>query len=399
MPKGEKRQTLLENLIYIIIWLTLLLTPVIENYYTHSEAKWDEVLRVWKMLVPFLALFLIHNYILIPLFLLRKRYWGYFPLLLITIGFVYILHAAWKPPGPQMNRHPQREMQDNRSQHRFPPRDTTRFNPENRGDIMPPPMRPQGENHSPLRPERTEDRRPDFFRKPFLMIPYANVLFMIILVIGLNLAIKLLFKSLRDDHRMKELERHNLQTELDYLKHQINPHFFMNTLNNIHALIDIDTEKAKETVLELSKMMRYLLYDSSQESLPLKNEVQFITNYIELMRIRYTDEIEIHLSVPHEIPNVQIPPLLFISFIENAFKHGISYQHESFIHISMEIKDHELQFLVVNSSFNNADKQSKGVGLDNIRKRLHLLYKDDYTLEIRDNDNQFHVFLIIPLPL
>lgn len=382
MPKGEKRQAVLENLIYIIIWLTLFLTPVIDNYYTHSDPGWNEVFRVWRMSAPFFILFLIHNYILVPLFLLRKRYWGYFPLLLITIGLVYTLHAAWRPANPQMNRLPQREM--------------PRFNPENRGDFMPPP-RPQGENRPHLMPGQAEDRRPEFLRKPLLMLPYANVLFMIILVIGLNLAIKLLFKSLRDDHRMKELERHNLQTELDYLKHQINPHFFMNTLNNIHALIDIDTEKAKETVLELSKMMRYLLYDSSQESLPLKNEVHFITNYIELMRIRYTDEIDIHLSVPHEIPNVQIPPLLFISFIENAFKHGVSYQHQSFIHISMEIKDDELQFLVVNSSFNHADKQTKGVGLDNIRKRLQLLYKDNYTLEIRDQENKYHVLLIIPL--
>lgn len=395
MRKGEKRQALLENLIYGIIWLTLFLVPLIENYYTHSEARWEEVLRVWKMLTPFLAFFLVHNYLLLPFFLLRKRYWGYFPLLLITIGCVYCIHSLWRPPGPQNNRPPQRELPVERLQHRFPPRDTTHFNPEERDALMPPPRWQQRDN--PQRPN--DDRRPEFFRRPFFMLPYANVLFMVILVLGLNLAIKLLFKSLRDDHRMKELERHNLQTELDYLKHQINPHFFMNTLNNIHALIDIDTEKAKETVIELSKMMRYLLYDSSLAALPLRNEIHFISNYIELMRIRYTDEIEIHLSVPEDVPNVQIPPLLFISFIENAFKHGISYQQESFVHISMEIRNGELQFLVANSSFKNADKQTKGVGLENIRKRLQLLYKDNYTLEIRESDNQYHVLLIIPLPL
>ena len=115
---------------------------------------------------------------------------------------------------------------------------------------------------------------------------------------GLNMGIKLLYRSLRDEQQMEELKRQNLQAEMDYLRYQINPHFFMNTLNNIHALIDIDTEYAKSAVIELSKMMRYVLYESGSETISLKKDIQFIENYIELMRIRYDSSIDICLDYP-----------------------------------------------------------------------------------------------------
>ena len=171
----------------------------------------------------------------------------------------------------------------------------------------------------------------------------------------------------------------------------------MNTLNNIHALIDLDTEKAKETVLELSKMMRYVLYDATQPTLPLAKEIAFLDNYIGLMKLRYTDQVEIGVSLPEEIPNIQIPPLLFISFLENAFKHGISYRRKSFIHLSMEVKENEIECLVINSSFNNATEQHKGIGLENVKKRLRLLYDNDYTLDIQSENNEYRVLLIIPI--
>ena len=116
---------------------------------------------------------------------------------------------------------------------------------------------------------------------------------------------------------------------MDYLKFQINPHFFMNTLNNIHALIDIDTEYAKNAVIELSKMMRYVLYESGREIISLNRDIQFVQNYIGLMRIRYTDAVDIRVEYPHDLsPQVSIPPLLLIVFVENAFKHGISPKEE-----------------------------------------------------------------------
>lgn len=112
---------------------------------------------------------------------------------------------------------------------------------------------------------------------------------------------------------LKELEHQHLQSELQYLKYQINPHFFMNTLNNIHALVDIDTGKAKSTIVELSKLMRYVLYEASNKTILLSREIQFLENYVTLMSLRYPDRVSIEKNFPLEVPEVQIPPLLFVS--------------------------------------------------------------------------------------
>lgn len=363
MGKGEKRQYLLENLIYLIIWLIIFMMPFIEERFNSDVTfEWQDIFRIWKTILPFFILFIINNYILIPYLLIPKKMLLYLVATIALMGAIYPLRTYMMPKMAEMER-------------RIPP------------DI------------------RREDRVPRFDRPaprpPFRLHPrmflLLNFLLITFLVIGLNIAVKLLFKSLRDDHKLKELERHNLQTELEYLKHQINPHFFMNTLNNIHALIDIDTEKAKETVIELSKMMRYVLYDATQPRLPLTKEIQFLNNYIELMSIRYTDKVDIQVSFPEAVPDVMIPPLLFISFVENAFKHGISYRQQSFISLKMEITGNDLHCRIINSSFDKTNGQIQGVGLDNARKRLRLLYGDNYTLQINSNGGKHDVLLVIPL--
>ncbi|GGJ88276.1 sensor histidine kinase [Parabacteroides faecis] len=376
MEKQERRQKLLENLIYLIIWVVILVSPLLEHKYNGETINWNDIFRAWKMIAPFFILFLINNYVLIPFLLIRKKSWLYLLFSLLTVCLIFALNpfVKLKRPGG-MEKHPPREFMMNR-----PPKEE-----------MPGPKFPMEKE-----PPR-QAMRPPMWQMPGMISPMVNFILTAILVLGLNVAIKLLFKSIRDEHRMKELEKHTLQTELEYLKHQINPHFFMNTLNNIHALIDLDTEKAKETVLELSKMMRYVLYDATQPTLPLAKEIAFLDNYIGLMKLRYTDQVEIGVSLPEEIPNVQIPPLLFISFLENAFKHGISYRRKSFIHLSMKVKENEIECLVINSSFNNATEQHKGIGLENVKKRLRLLYDNDYTLDIQSENNEYRVLLIIPI--
>lgn len=376
MEKQERRQKLLENLIYLIIWVVILVSPLLEHKYNGETINWNDIFRAWKMIAPFFILFLINNYVLIPFLLIRKKSWLYLLFSLLTVCLIFALNpfVKLKRPGG-MEKHPPREFMMNRL-----PKEE-----------MPGPKFPMEKE-----PPR-QAMRPPMWQMPGMISPMVNFILTAILVLGLNVAIKLLFKSIRDEHRMKELEKHTLQTELEYLKHQINPHFFMNTLNNIHALIDLDTEKAKETVLELSKMMRYVLYDATQPTLPLAKEIAFLDNYIGLMKLRYTDQVEIGVSLPEEIPNIQIPPLLFISFLENAFKHGISYRRKSFIHLSMEVKENEIECLVINSSFNNATEQHKGIGLENVKKRLRLLYDNDYTLDIQSENNEYRVLLIIPI--
>lgn len=380
MEKQERRLQLFENFIYLVIWVVVLVMPLlnINQLDNTSEVDWESAFLVWKMICPLLILFLVNNYILLPFLLIRKKSWSYLLFTVCTIGLISI--ASFK-------NMPDQEVFDNRPN----------WEKHNRVQMQKqqPPMIPERMQWSDLQipDSRFKQARSQF---PSFIVPHCLT---VILVIGVNMAIKFLFKSIRDDHRMKSLKKQTSEAELAYLKHQINPHFFMNTLNNIHALIDIDKEKAQKTVLELSKIMRYVLYDASQPSVPLEKEIHFLSNYIELMRIRYTEQVDISISLPGEIPNTQIPPILFISFLENAFKHGISYKNESFIHLSMEIKETELHCLIVNSHFHAKKTGKTGIGQENARKRLRLLYDTNYTLHIENNNDQYRVLLIIPIQL
>ena len=386
MEKQERRLQLLENFIYLIIWVVVLVMPLwdTDRFKGPSEFDWESAFHAWKMICPLLILFLVNNYILLPFLLVRKKSWLYLLFTICAIGLTIIVSIknmsaqdmlGNRPPWGNNNRQQALEQ-------RSPmiPEKRLRANPQMPGHRFNPDSQPN----------------PGGFRLPPFIAPHFLI---VILIIGVNMAIKFLFKSIRDDHRMKNLEKQTSEAELAYLKHQINPHFFMNTLNNIHALIDIDKEKAQKTVLELSKIMRYVLYDASLPSVPLEKEIHFLSNYIELMKIRYTEQVDIRISLPDEIPNTQIPPLLFISFLENAFKHGISYKSESFIHLSMKIKDQELDCLIVNSYFEEKETEDTGIGLDNTRKRLRLLYDTNYTLHIENKDDQYRVLLIIPIQL
>lgn len=155
------------------------------------------------------------------------------------------------------------------------------------------------------------------------------------LMLGFNLAIVLLFKYQREQENQKVLDSIRLQEEVRYLKAQINPHFFMNMLNNIHAMVEVDRDKAQEMILELSKLMRYVLYEGEESLTTFANEVRFISSYVALMRQRYPSD------------KVKLPPLLFIAFVENAFKHGISYRRMSHIRIpvSDSNKDAFMQYI------------------------------------------------------
>ena len=171
----------------------------------------------------------------------------------------------------------------------------------------------------------------------------------------------------------------------------------MNTLNNIHALVDIDAEKAKSTILELSKMMRFVLYEGDKKGVPLTREFGFIRNYITLMRLRYTDKVQISIDLPSQTPDLMIPPLMLITFIENAFKHGVSYQHASFIEVKAEVQGDTLYFSCRNSKAEKSNEEKGGVGLANVKQRLKLLYDNDYSLKIQDDSDVYSVQLTIPL--
>ena len=220
---------------------------------------------------------------------------------------------------------------------------------------------------------------------------------MMVLLMGLNFGVKLYFKSDRDEKEMQLLEKKNLEQQLEYLKYQINPHFFMNTLNNIHALVDIEPEQAKTTILELSKLMRYVLYEGAKSSVLLGHEIDFLNNYITLMKLRFTDKVKIQIDIPSIVPEKLVPPMLFITFVENAFKHGISYKEESFINVKMRFDDNRIYFTCENSKHEESIAERGGVGVQNVKKRWELIYGENYHLDIDDGAKEYTVQLDIPL--
>jgi hypothetical protein len=199
-----------------------------------------------------------------------------------------------------------------------------------------------------------------------------------------------------DQERFATLEKEKLNTELSQLKSQVNPHFLFNTLNNLHVLIQADPHKASDIVLGLSDVLRYQIYDSQHDKVSLSKDIDIITQYLELEKIR-RDNLTVNIAVHGNTNNVFVPPLLFTNFIDNAIKHSQS-REPSFINLTFEIVDKNLYFEIVNSkpSLKNQSETS-GLGLVNVKKRLELLYGTTHTLNIEEEKNSFSVKLKFPI--
>lgn len=235
-------------------------------------------------------------------------------------------------------------------------------------------------------------------RPPFRQVHLFNYAFTSIFLVFFSMGLRVLERHSLTEKLQKDLEKEKLNSELAFLKNQISPHFFFNTLNNIYSLISINAEDSQKAVLKLSKLMRYLLYESEQGNTLLSNEIAFMNNYIDLMKLRMSDKIGLSVSFPEKPDEISIPPLLFIPFIENAFKHGISYREKSFIDIRMEAEKDALQFTCKNSLIKNredSETSHSGIGLENVSKRLSLLFPGKHDLKIIKSESEFEVKLNI----
>ena len=232
---------------------------------------------------------------------------------------------------------------------------------------------------------------------PVPMRPENMILVLgLVLAAGANMVVHSYFRAVRDKQKLQDLENENLSSQLEVLRYQINPHFFMNTLNNIHALVDLEPEKAKESIEEFSKLMRIVLYEGNSPKIPLDKEIEYLNHFISLMRIRYTNSVNITTSFADNTAGIEVPPLLMASLVENAFKHGISYERASFVHTGVSVDNGKVIFRCANSRAHGAENVQHGLGLENTRKRLHLLYGDNYTLHIDEGDSIYEILLIIP---
>lgn len=202
------------------------------------------------------------------------------------------------------------------------------------------------------------------------------------LVSGLSVAIRVTRNWYRIETMRRDLEQSRVEAELQNLKSQLNPHFLFNTLNNIYCLIAFSPDRAQGVVHDLSRLLRYVLYDSNRKFVPLGKELDFIRNYVELMRIRLPEHVSLDLQITEQSKEGgMIAPLLFISLIENAFKHGVSNNQKSFIRIYITHAENQVHCRIENSFFpkNEQDKSGSGIGLVNLEKRLELIYPESYS--------------------
>jgi hypothetical protein len=217
---------------------------------------------------------------------------------------------------------------------------------------------------------------------------------------GVSVAIRTTSQWFRSEDIRRELEREHLKSELLNLKNQLNPHFFFNTLNNIYGLIVQNQDKAQDAVHQLSKLMRYLLYDSNEKYVSLSKEVEFMNHYIDLMKLRLNAGVLVTTDFSTDTAGLKIAPLLFISLIENSFKHGVSLTRPSEIEMRMWIENHSrLNFEIRNTSFpkSDSDRSGSGIGLENLKKRLALLYPASHSLAINVNDKIYETRLTLQL--
>ena len=317
---------------HLLIWLVLFTMPYVLSY--GQEQDLNRLVAHYLIPMGFYAIiFYLNFYILIDKFLFPKKTIQFFVINIVVIAFFMLLKE---------------QIEDSFFQ------EITRRPPGSSGKEGPP-------------------------IKLFIyvqMITYAAPLLF-------SIAIKTTKRWVRTEAQRKEAENFKLQTELQHLRYQLQPHFFFNSLNNIYSLVDISPDKAKSTIHSLGKLMRYLLYETNTELVPLSKEIEFMRKYIDLMKLRLTDKTEIESSFPVSESNIQIAPLLFISLIENAFKHGVSANKNSIISIDINSKGNTVEFTIENHNFpkEDSDKSGSGIGLPNLEKRLQLLYPNKHTFK------------------
>lgn len=332
----------IEIIIMMFIFLVLFLLPVLFTR-VQGEISWMHVFKIWKdhsLLVP---VFVINHWLLIPKQLHRFHYFTYFISIVLLIGVVVTSYYYYD-------------------------------------EVL-----------------NAKVKMETDFNRPTPIPPYAELLMYAVLIVGVDAGLLFSKKWHETEEKKHMLENKNSDMQLEILRNQISPHFFMNTMNNIYALIGIDIPKAREAVMKLSKLMRYMLYGNENGKVKLSKEFEFIQSYVDLMRLRFADESVINLSLPEKYEDVWIPALLFISYIENAFKYGASYENKCSIRINFSVANGYIDFHCQNIKQPIPNAEKGGLGLENSKSRLDLLFGSNYTLNLHSNTEVFNVDLKIPI--
>lgn len=342
-------------LLHVLAWLIILVIP---HYLIKTYGDGDNhfLYQFYSTTAIFGIIFYLNYLWLVPKFFFKENKWWYF---LITSGVIVVSYLIVWYLSESAFHDPEREQQFQK--------------------IM----------------EELQNGK-ERFKPPIKQFRAYSFFFTSILITGFSLGLVVLEKLFQNEQQRKDLEKEKLNSELAFLKNQISPHFFFNTLNNIYSLIGIDKHEAQSSVHKLSKLMRYLLYESELGESTLADEVNFMNHYIDLMKLRLSNKVNLSVSIPDDAVPLSIPPLLFVPFIENAFKHGVSYREPSFISISMRVEGTQITFQAKNSLGSTnlpKDERHSGIGLENVKKRLNLLFPDAHQLNIQQTADEFTVNL------
>lgn len=388
-PMPEKSYyKLLKVLLHIFIWgilflaLYLLFTPryvIVDNNSEYSVTRTSDYIRLIITFLIVISIFYVNYYFLIPRFLSKRRFFAFSGSILFVLVAVWTVSYFNQPEPPKFEswmKPPSLGMQtDSLSESGIPRK-------------IPPPSEREFRSFEKHFPKR----------KPFLfnfgMVVFAAVSF------AVSTSIRGTSEWFSNEKRVKEIENQKLTAELSYLKAQINPHFFFNTLNGIYALASRKSDQTPEVILKLSELMRYVIYEANTSKVSLSRELKHIRNYIDLQKIRLNEMIKVNFEVTGNTGLLQIEPLLFSVFLENAFKHGIDYSKPGTIDIALNIEENGIFFKIVNPIPENrkeGNPSNSGLGLKNIRQRLDLVYGDQQKLEIYEKDSKHIVELTITL--
>ncbi|MEI6435278.1 MAG: histidine kinase [Bacteroidota bacterium] len=326
-------------LIHALVWLTFLLAPLL--FIDTEQGRERFILMGWFIQLLMAGYFYYNFLFLIPRFLLRKKILVYVGLLALGLIIISLLNVA--------------------------------FVLSTAGMI---------ERHHPF----------NFWRAAFF--PFYPA----ILAFALSSTVRITMEWFKTEHQKKEMEAEKLTSELAFLKSQINPHFLFNTLNNICSLARKKSDETENAIIKLSQIMRYMLQDSRDEKVNLEMEVEYLKSFIELQRIRLPESVNITFAVDGQPELINLEPLLLIPFVENAFKHGVTYQGDSDIIIHLKASEHSLFFCVTNKIVapgNDEIEPGSGIGLKNVFRRLELLYPKRHTISVTNDGDHYFMELTI----
>lgn len=345
---------------HVIGWLLFLSGPYFNPMSSENAPYEIKTLTIGVAICLFVVVYL-NYFIFIPRFLIKRNYIGYLVCIAMSATLLFFVYAklnTFEPPPKPLDRN---------------------------GSMVehfqgPPPHPPFGHGGG--------GSNLFGFHIPFPLPPALMIFF-------ITSGMSLFQYWLLGEKRRERTDNEQLKTELNFLKNQISPHFFFNALNTIYSLTETDGKRAREVTHKLSKLMRYLVYETEkQKKLALGDELEFLEHYIELAKMRLPDNVKVDLSVNVENCQMQVPPLIFLTFIENSFKHGVTFQGDCNIHFRFIQNDGILRFESENP-INRKTKPEGGVGMPNVKRRLELIYGDKFELEYGPKGNIYHVKLLI----